>query len=246
MATATLALVLAGCSDAKNGGPAAQDSGDPTSPPATTPTEETGAGTRTASGATIIGTIPNYSMHPGRYALPPVGPLYEPFAVVDVPAGYGNWESFIEADKPVQPGDPLMLGLWAITRVDLNPCAQSHKVPARSVRSIADAFLQQRFTSTTGPREVNVAGYHGLYVEVTTPTGLDYGACVDNELNLWEGRPEADYWTTMPGMVSMLWILDVDGKAMVIQLAVPPSATGRQVQAMTDIVETATFETSDG
>jgi hypothetical protein len=50
----------------------------------------------------------------------------------------------------------------------------------------------------------------------------------------------------MPGLVSSLWILDVDGQTMMIHLAVPPSATAPQIHAMTDIVEAATFEAPGG
>jgi hypothetical protein len=166
--------------------------------------------------------------------------------VFDIPDGYSSWANFIEADKPAEPEDPLMLGLWVITRVYLKPCAQSNVVRPRSVRATADAFLQQRLVSPTRPRTVDLAGYHGLYMELTTPTGLDYGACDDAEVNLWEGRPDGSYWSRRPGMVNRLWILDVDGQAMVIHLAVPPSATGPEIHAMTKIVEGATFETSAG
>jgi hypothetical protein len=82
-------------------------------------------------------------------------------------------------------------------------------------------------------------------MEVTTPTDLDYGACDDAEVNLWAGRPDGGYWTRMPGMVERLWILDVDGQPMVIHMAVPPSATGPQIHALTNIVEAATFKTAD-
>ena len=223
-----LAAALAGCSDATDRGEAStRDSVDVTSASATTTTGDTDtAGARTPSGATIVSELPDDALQPGRYALPPLGPLNEPLVVVDIPAGYSKWGPFIEADKPTETEDPMMLGLWTITGVYLNPCAQSNEVEPRSVPGTADAFLHQRLTSPTRPQEVDVAGYHGLYMEVTAPTDLDYGSCDDAEVNLWEGRPEGGYWTRMPGMVNKLWILDVDGQPMVIHLAMPPSATG--------------------
>ena len=46
-------------------------------------------------------------------------------------------------------------------------------------------------------------------------------------------------------MVEKLWITAVDDKPIVIHMAVPPSATGSQIHAMTDIVEGVTFKTPD-
>jgi hypothetical protein len=244
-ALAIIAGVLAGCADATNNGDAStRDSGDLTSASVTTPTGETNtAGTQTPSGVRVVSEIPDGALKPGRYALPPVGPLNEPVAVVDIPAGYGTWGPFIYADKPAEPEDPLSIGLWVVTGVYMNPCAESNEVSPRSVRATADALLQQRLTSATRPRDVDLAGYHGLYMEVMTPTNLDYGTCDDAEVNLWEGRPDGGYWTRMPGMVERLWILDVEGQPMVIHMAVPPSATGPQIHALTDVLEAATFET---
>jgi hypothetical protein len=247
-AVATLAVVLAGCSEATSGAEAStRGSGEVTSAPGTTRTWETDtAPTHTPSGALIVSEIPDGALKPGRYALPPIGPLKDPFAVVEIPTGYSGWGSWIYANKPAEPGDPLAIGLWVVTGVYLNPCAESNEVSPRSVRATADALLRQRFTSATRPREVDLAGYHGLYIEVTTPADLDYSRCDDAEVNLWEGRPVGGYWTMKPGMVERLWILDVEGQPMMIHMAVPPSATGPQIRAMTDVVEAAAFETREG
>ena len=103
-------------------------------------------------------------------------------------------------------------------------------------------FVRQRLTSATKPHAVELAGYSGLYMELTTPTQFDYGKCNDDEVNLWEGRPEGGYWTWMPGQLERLWILNVDDQPLAVHMAVPPSATAAQIQAMNDIVEAATFE----
>jgi hypothetical protein len=243
---ATVAAVLAGCSDATNSGEAStRSSGDVASAPAT-PTKETNtAATQAPSGPHIVGEIAEGDLTPGQYWLPPVGPLDGPFAVVDIPAGYGSFGPFVYADKPAESDDPLAIGLWFITGVYLNPCAQSNEVPVSTVGALSDALAQQRLTSSTRPREFDLAGRHGMYVEVATPTDLDYSRCDDAELNLWDARPDGGYWTRTPGMVEKLWILDVDGQPMVIHMAVPPSATGPQINAMTDIVEAAAFKSPD-
>jgi hypothetical protein len=142
----------------------------------------------------------------------------------------------------VVPDEPLEIGLWDITGVYLNPCQMSNEVPTKSVREIASAFGRQRLTSVTKPRAVDVAGYHGLYMEVATPTDLTVSTCEDYELNLWEGRPDGGFWTTYAGLIVKLWILDVDGQPMVIHMAVPPPAKSPQIQEMTHVVLSTTFE----
>jgi hypothetical protein len=238
-AAALVVLATIGACSSDDSSPDADDTAS-----AATPTEETKTAPRqTPHGLQIVGEIAEGELTPGRYALPPVGPVDEPFAVVDIPTGYGTFGPFIYADKPAEPDDPLAIGLWAITGVYLSPCAQSNEVPVSNVGALFDALADQRLTSSTRSREFDLAGHHGIYVEVTTPTDLDYSTCNDAELNLWEGRPDGGYWTRTPGMVERLWIVDVDGRPMVIAMAVPPSATGPQIHALTSIVQAAAFRT---
>jgi hypothetical protein len=238
---ALAALATIGACSSDDAGTNADDTAS-----ATTPSEQTNTAPRqTPHGVQIVGEIEEGDLTPGRYALPPVGPLKKPFAVVDIPTGYGTFGPFIYAEKPAEPDDPLAIGLWDITGVYLSPCAQSNEVPVSSVGALFDALAQQRLTSSTRLREFTLAGHHGIYVEVTTPRDLDYSKCDDAELNLWDARPDGGYWTRTPGMVEKLWIVGIDYKPMVIHMAVPPSATGPQIHAMTDIVEAATFRTPD-
>jgi hypothetical protein len=243
VAPAMLACVLAGCTDSSPSGEASTlGSGDLTSAP-TTPS--TGEKVLPPSGFQIVGPDTEGRLTPGRYALPPVGPLHGPLAVVDIPARYGAFGTFIYASQPPEPNDPLALGLWDVTGVYLNPCSQSNEVDTEAttlVSKVFDALSRQRLTSSTRLREVNVGGFHGIYVEVTTPTDLDLSRCDDAELNLWESRPDGGYWTRKPGMVERLWILDVHGQPMVLHMAVPPSATSAQIRAMTDILEAVKFK----
>ena len=214
------ALVLGGCSSDHDPGliAPASDASVPTS----SPSAAKAPGTTTTE---VIGEIPEGPLLPGSYALTPIGPRDELWAVVDVPTGYHSWASFIEADEPREVEDPLMLGLWRVTGVYEDPCAASHLLRPTSVRATAKAFLRQRLTSSTRPREIEVAGHHGLFMEVTTPTDFEYATCDDAEMNLWDGRPDSSYWTRMPGMVNKLWILDIDGEPMLIQRSGP---SGRQ------------------
>ena len=186
--------------------------------------------------------VADAQLEPGSYALPPIGPVHDPVAVVDVPEGYWHWGPFLNAPEPLEPEDPLAISLWVVTGVFKDACKATAQIPAGdSVRTVADAFLRQKVTSVTKPRPVTLAGYDGLYLEVTAPTKLDYSRCNDTELNFWEATPAGERWTRMPGIRDRLWILDVDGQPMVLAMFVPPSATDRQVDQIAEIVQGAHF-----
>jgi hypothetical protein len=225
----TLSVLLAGC----DGG----TTGDGTSiadPSSTTPSP-TSKPTNSARWTTID---PNTlgELEAGRYALPAIGSRDAPLAVVDLPDGYQSWGPFVFADKPDEANDPLAIGLWAIDGVYRDACAGDDLARVSTVRGLAASLVDQRNTTTTDPRPVRLAGYRGLYLEIASPTDIDYSTCSDAEVNYWRAGKDADRWTRRPGMVDRLWILDVDGRPLVWVMAIPPSATKRQVKRLTSIV----------
>jgi hypothetical protein len=230
-----LAAAVTGCSDESSTG--GETSSSPTSGSSSVPEADA------PSGPPRIDELDDGPLEPGSYALPPLGPVHDRLVVVDVPDGYGVWGSFIWAAKPHEIDDPLEIGgLWAVTGVYKDACKATAMYPAGpSVRSLANAFGRQKVTSTTKPRPVTFAGYHGLYLEITAPADREYWDCNDAELNFWDAAPDGGYWTRMPGMVDRLWILDVDGQPMMLAMFVPPSATDKQIRSLTNILRAAEF-----
>jgi hypothetical protein len=232
-ALTTLAAMLSGCSE--------ESSTDGASTPTTTGGSSS-ADADPPSGSPRVDKLDDGPLEPGSYALPALGPGHNPVAVVDIPDGYTHWGPFINARQPEEPEDPLAISLWVVTGVFKDACKATAQIPAGgSVRTLADAFLRQEVTSVTKPRPVTLAGHHGLYLEITAPTKLDYFRCNDAELNFWESTPAGERWTRMPGMRDRLWILDVDGQPMMLAMFVPPSATDKQVDQMTDILAATQF-----
>jgi len=176
-------------------------------------------------------------LRPGRYALPAIGRRKAMLGVVDLPDGYQSWGPFVFADKPDEPDDPLALGLWAVTGIYRDACAGDDLARVWTVRGLAASLVDQANTATTDPHPVTLAGHRGLYLEITSPTRLDYSTCNDAELSYWRAGKAGDRWTRRPGTVDRLWILDVGGRPLVWTLAVPPSATRRQVERLTNIAE---------
>jgi hypothetical protein len=233
----TLAAILAGCSD----GSTADATTSPTSSPATSGPSSAQA-THAPDRPPRVDKLVDGPLEPGSYALPPLGPVHKLVAVVHIPDGYTHWGPFLNASEPEEPDDPLAISLWVVTGVFKDACEATTQIPAgASVRTLADAFGRQEVTSVTRPRPVTLAGYDGLYLEITAPTKLDYFRCNDAELNFWESTPAGERWTRMPGMRDRLWILDVDGQPMVLAMFVPPSATDQQVDRLTGILKAARF-----
>jgi hypothetical protein len=226
--------LLGGCSSG-------QTADDSTISPTTAGSSSTPA-TDDAGRPPRIDKLGDGPLEPGRYALPTLGPVHHLVAIVDVPAGYTHWGPFLNASEPEEPEDPLAISLWVVTGVFKDACVATEQIPAGdSVRSLADAFLRQQVTSTARPRAVTLAGFDGLYLEITAPTDFDLSHCNDAELNFWESTPAGERWTRMPGMRDRLWILDVDGQPMVLAMFVPPSATDEQIDEFTNIVKGAQF-----
>jgi hypothetical protein len=225
---ATFAL-LAGCSDDPTSDASSAGSSDATLPSHTSKADDSDHRT------TIDPDSPG-ELEAGRYALPAIGSKDGPLVVVNLPDGYRSWGPFVFADKPDEPEDPLAIGLWAVDEIYRDACAGDALTRVTTVRGLAASLVDQRRTTTSDPRPVRLAGYRGLYLEVTSPTHLDYATCNDAEVNYWRAG-NADRWTRMPGMLDRVWILNVKGRPLMWVMAVPPSASTRQVERMTDIVE---------
>lgn len=212
--------------------------------------EATGPGSAGSAGPSPTSDVPNDAHHwmtidsdrpgeltAGRYALPAIGSKDGPLAVVDLPDGYQSWGPFVFADEPDEPDDPLALGLWAVDGIYRDACAGNDLARVSTVRGLAASLVDQRHTTTSDPRPVRLAGYRGVYLELTSPTHLNYATCNDAEVNYWRAGKAGDRWTRMPGMLDQLWILNVHGHPLVWVMAVPPSASTRQVERLTDIAE---------
>jgi hypothetical protein len=116
----------------------------------------------------------------------------------------------------------------------------SMQTAGASVDSLAHALVEQTVTVATEPRPAALAGYDGLYLELTTPATARE-ACGGDPVNYWDSKDAGTRWSVTPGMVERVWILNVDGQPMVVGVAVPPSASERQVNRLAAVAKTARF-----
>jgi hypothetical protein len=205
---AAASLLLTACSDDTSGATQEESSSTPLSG-ATAPTgpidlKTIGAGT---------------SLEPATYAMPLVGDDGPMRALVDVPEGYfssGGW--FIDdGHGELAPDEFGNLSFWGVVgQVDPDPCQGDELLrPGPNVRDLARALVAQRHRTTSGPTQVTVGGFDGLYVESWATGGFE--GCRHGKHAIFGGTPGDSLWIqdSIAGTVDRFWILDVHGRRVV-------------------------------
>ena len=227
-----VASALAACSE---DGPAATDSVD----------DEGQQPSATATQAPDCPAVATHreSLEPGCWAIQARGVVDSPRAELELPAGFTGNDAWVWVNA--EPEDEWgAITLLPVGAVYPDPCARAGKPPklAPSVEGFARALVDQRVTATTTPVPVSLDGHEGVYLELSVPAGFDSGACRDEELILWapEGAESAG---AEPSSVSRYWVLDVDGRRVVLVMNTHTDAPDETVDLFTGIVESAALAT---
>ena len=158
-----------------------------------------------------------------------------PEASIDVPAGFDDEASWYVVSHD---GNEF-LGLWTVGVVYNDPCRlgkTTYRSPGPSVQNLAHALVAQRSTRTAAPEPMTVDGYRGLYVEIHSP--VDMSKCVK----------VADLWGSPGGrgiyndrQVDRVWILDVDGRRLVVNAAYSAESTAEDINKLSSMVQSLEF-----
>ena len=130
-----------------------------------------------------------------------------------------------------------------------HPCRDHSVTPVGpDVADLAAGLRQQPVLQVSKPVAVTVDGYSGLYLEVRIPDEVDAGRCVDDIVHLFSigrnGDVLREEWQWEEGFVGRWWILDVDGKRIVVMPQCDTDCTAHDLNVLTTMAESVTF-TSD-
>jgi hypothetical protein len=135
----------------------------------------------------------------------------------------GDGELYVYAD-PCQ---------WSTTRPD---------TPATTVDELVAALEAQASRDASAPVDVTVDGYAGQSITLHVPDDAVFSDCDRGEFRTLVSGPDDARYHQDPGQIDKLWIVDVDGELVVIDIGfyegTPPSVIG-ELEA---IVDSTTFE----
>lgn len=196
----------------------------------------------------IVGPTSRADLEPGLWAVTAAGSGDVPLAVLDLPAGLNGGAEYIWSLGGAPENDGWIFGYWTVDDVYFDPCTRKDMFGTMEFKFPdiwVEALAAQRRTTTSDPVPVKLGGYHGVYVELNVPTGLDYSTCQENGLTIFDTAGKGDHHVIdTPGVVERYWALNVDGERVVLMGAVTPETTDSQVEQLTAMIESVQFERS--
>lgn len=162
-------------------------------------------------------------------------------------------------DPPDSVGGALLAWGWpAGTGVLVfgDPCQWATTIPetpATTPAEIAAAFAAQAQTDATDPVDVAVGGYTGVAVTLSVPMSYEvpgatreeeFGECDQDAFAYYgiEGEDGHARNAQGPGQIDELWILDVEGSILILDVAYGPATPTDLVDELRTMAESATLE----
>ena len=172
----------------------------------------------------------------------------EPFPAritMTVPAG---WSAFgvteglaaICSNACLQP-ERVGLGFWIVQNVYADACDSSGVADppiGPTVDALVDALGALPRHQATQPRQETIGGLPATYLELTADD--ERGDCALPGFRAWTAG--SDLRESPPGERNRLWVLDVGGTRLMVDLAIPPTASADQVAELEAVVESLRIE----
>jgi len=165
-----------------------------------------------------------------------------PNIVITVPDG---WSSFVYGvnrynDTPRY----LAVSFWSVGDVYANGChwLESKIHPGPTVDDLAAALAARPLRNATAPVAVSLRGYRGKYLQWSVPTDANFSDCDGGRFKSWAAENGGDRYQQGPGQVDQLWILDIQGRRLVIDLTYMPAASELDQVELRKVVDSIAFK----
>jgi hypothetical protein len=151
------------------------------------------------------------------------------------------------------PGSPdshvIALSTWTVGKLKADPCrwkAGTLEPPVGpTVGDLAAALVVQAGPIEATSSDVTLGGYRGKKVEFSIPSDFDDTSCDEGVYSRWEAVSEpGDWggWIYGGGMRNAVYIIDVDGKRVVIDTMSLPGASAADLAEFDQLIASIRFQ----
>jgi hypothetical protein len=190
---------------------------------------------------------PNPTLIPAGVVLLPSDDPEIPDITLTVPSGWTQIGANVIGKNLSSPRELMFLPSFA-RQVFTEPCNWSgtERDPGPTVSDLVAAFAAVDERNPSAPVDVQIDGQTGLLLTWSVPLGASFSAC-----DVYQGLPRYASWFTVenegmryqqaPGQVDMLWVLEIEGRRVIIDAWYMSEATDADIAELRAIVESAEF-----
>jgi hypothetical protein len=180
--------------------------------------------------------LPDAVVEPGRYLLTPDPNVDASYTItMEVPEGYLGGDG-VWVQKPGTNQTGLLV--MAIGDVHADACQwRGTRTAISSTDEAVAALASQQGIRSSTPTDITLDGFSGTYMERTIPLRASQSDCDQLEFRTWVETGGGPRFLGAPGQVDLLWILDVDGVPLVIDVALEAGATAQDRAELLQMVE---------
>lgn len=179
----------------------------------------------------------------------PAGEYYMPItstarAVVTVPDGMiGEGWAITNGQEPPFGSS---LSFWTVANITVDPCAAEWLVPpvGESVDELVAALAERPDFVEGSIEPTTINGHQGRRLVLAVPDDLDFETCASGRYIDWLNSSDGGLrWSQGPGQLEELFIVDVDGQRVVLDISSFPDTPTEDLARIRSIVDSIRFET---
>jgi hypothetical protein len=174
-----------------------------------------------------------------------------PSVLITVPDGWTSYKGFVFRSRLDTPRE-MAVSFWSVVAVYANSCRWLGSMiqPGPTVDELAAVLAERPLRHATVPVAVSLGGYHGKYLEWSVPVDINFSECdkdpggTEGFFESWKGYGTGggDRYQQAPGQVDRLWILDVEGRRLVIDADYRPGSTDQDRADLRKVVDSIRFQ----
>jgi hypothetical protein len=180
------------------------------------------------------------AVEPGTYVVSAIDPAFDASnaITVTVPDGYLAFDGWgIMKDEGRE-----WMSASVVGRVYTDPChwrgTATDPPTGRDFHALVAALANQQGLHASTPKEVTLDGFAGMQMGRTVQAGTNLADCDDGEFRFWLDTGGGERNSPFTGEHQELWVVDVDGVPLVIEVAWPLGASAQVQAELTQMVET--------